>query len=158
MSTILTRSTMVPIRGGCRVKLSQQRLRQNLSKRSQTSSSCPTVLSWTETNKDTPPMPIPPAGEEDESAQRGYGLPIPSQKTIPDDYECDNSNDVKDKKVTALTLHAGLILQWTSQMIVPRWPSAYPPLPERRFPETMDAETTTTTKKTTNPREGTPWL
>ena len=43
--------------------------------------------------KDTPPTPAPPAGKEDDSAQRDYDLPIPSQKAIPDNYERDDDKD-----------------------------------------------------------------
>ena len=34
-----------------------------------------------------------------DNAQRDYDLPIPSQKSIPDDYERDNKDNKKNVKV-----------------------------------------------------------
>ena len=47
----------------------------------------------TDAAKDTPPTPALPFGEEDDISQRVYNLPIPSRKSLPDDYERNNNND-----------------------------------------------------------------
>ena len=109
----------VQIRGEWSVELSRRRLRQKYTKRSRTPSSCPTVLVWTAASKKTPHTPAPPAGEEDDSTQRDYNLPIPLQKAIPDDYARDDKDDKKYEKVTPRTLQPHPLLPPEMQMVVP---------------------------------------
>ena len=133
------------------------RLREKLSKRYHTSSSRTTSSEWTDAAKDTPPTPATPSGEEDDISQRVYNLPIPSRKSLPDDYERNNNNDnEKYKKVAQRTLHPRPLLPPVRQMIVTRGITNYPSLPERRFLTTMNV-TTMTTKNNKNSREEESW-
>ena len=66
---------------------------KNSAKISRTSSSLTSASTWTDSAKDTPPTPTPTNGEECDSAPRDYDLTIPSQKAIPNNYECDNDDD-----------------------------------------------------------------
>ena len=144
----------VVIRGGWRVDLSWRRLRQKLAKKSCTSSSLPIASKWTDSTKDTPPTTDPPSGKEDDKAQRDYGIPIPSWKAIPDDYERDNNNDdITDETFAPRTLPTRPLLPTERQMIVTRRINTYPSLPERLLPMNMNA-TTTITKNTKILRQG----
>ena len=138
------------------MELSWRRLRQKSVKRSRTSSSRTTASAWTDAAKDTLTTPVPPAGKSDDSVQRDYDLPIPSRKALPDDYERDDDNNKTNEEVAPRTLHPRLLLPPSRQMIVPRGIETNPSIPERRFPTTMNAKTTTTTE-TKKSREGISW-
>ena len=129
-------------------------LRQKYVKRSRISSSCPTASAWTDVAKVSPPTPAHTTGEADDSSQMDYDLPIPSRKVLPDEYERDDNDDVTKDKVAPRTIHPRLLLPSVRHMIVPRGIKTNPSLPKRRFPTTMNATTTTTTKKL---REGKSW-
>ena len=75
------------------MELSWGKLRKKSANRSRTSSSWPIVLSCTDADKETPPMPTFPVAKEDYISQRVYDLPIPSQKAYPDYYERDDDDD-----------------------------------------------------------------
>ena len=111
-----------------------------------TSSSRPTASARTDSDKDTPPTPDPPAGDSDYSAQRDNGLPNPSRMALPDDYEHDNRDNEKEDKVAPSTLHPRLIFLPARHILVPRGIKTNPSLPKRRFLTTMNATMKTTTK------------
>ena len=117
-----------------------------MAKISHTSSSWSTASAWTDSVKETPPTPAPPACKEYDIPQRDYDLPIPYQKETPDDYERDNYDNVKVGKVTPRTLHTHPLLLPAMHMIVPRSIKNYPPLPQRLLPTTMTAKTMMTKK------------
>ena len=81
------------------MEISRRQLRQKSAKISHTSSSRPSASVWTDAAKYTPPTPDTPSDKSDYSALRDYDLPIPSQKAIPGDYECDDDDYEKYDKV-----------------------------------------------------------
>ena len=116
------------------------------------------MLACSDATKDTPPTTAIPAGEEDGTSKRVYDLPIPSQKSLLDNYEHGDNNDEKYERVAQSTIHPRPLLPSVGQMIVPIGITTYPFLPRRQFLTAMNATTTTRTmKNTTMLREGTSW-
>ena len=130
---------MVPIKEGWRVELIWRRLEQVLANRSRTSSSRPTALAWTNAAKFTQSMFAPLSVKEDYFDQRDYDIPTPSQNAIPDNFERDDNDNVKDNKFASRKIHLRPFLLPTRQMMVPKKIATYPSPTKRRLLTTMDA-------------------
>ena len=81
------------------MELSWRWLWKKSAKRSRTSSYLPPTSARINAAKDIPSTPNSPNGKADDITPSDYDLPIPSQMTIPSDYERDDDYDNKDVKL-----------------------------------------------------------
>ena len=126
---------MVTIKGGQRVELSWRRLRKFFANISHTSSSWPIPSACTDAAKDTPSTPAPTYGKEHNFDQRDYDIPIPSQKSIPDDFQRNVSDNVKYDKLATRKLHQTPFLLLAKQTKVSRRIATYLSLYQTAIPD-----------------------